>query len=59
MFEVTAIALLLLFMVIVAAIVKSAPRTIGTQCEKCSRPVPKGKLMCPECGAPVRAPDRT
>jgi len=59
MFEVTAVALLLLFVVVVAAILKSVPRTIGTQCKKCSRLVPKGKLMCPECGAPVTAADRT
>jgi hypothetical protein len=59
MSEVTAAALLVLFVVIVAAVLKSIPRTIGAQCGKCSRAVPKGKVMYPECGAPVTAPDRT
>ncbi|HEV7763564.1 MAG TPA: hypothetical protein VGQ76_01055 [Thermoanaerobaculia bacterium] len=49
------IGALLIFVVIVVAFVKLVPRIMGRQCPKCLRRVPKGKTICPACGATVNA----
>jgi len=44
-----------LFVVLVVIFMKAIPRAIGKQCPKCLRRVPKGKTICPACGATVNA----
>jgi rRNA maturation endonuclease Nob1 len=46
---------LVLFVVVGVFFARIIPRAMGKQCPKCLRRVPKGKTMCPACGATVNA----